>query len=603
MKIIKIKISNFRSITNLTIDIDENNNFISICGANNVGKTNILNALALFFNKLKYVPEKDCPYHKFYGTRGGHYQPKIDVTFKEGIDVHQITKNWNLTKKEKKNNNILFKILWKKNNKEINKRGVDSFIEKINFFYLPSINLAFPETIKYIMNSDIIDLETDKTRMSGKKKKMKESIENVLSDLQSILDTLGKNISPLLKKYKDGWDVAFDLPKEVNTFRDLMIGKIDFYIKDKSNSKAIDAKGAGLQRLCHVLMHFRILEKLNDNKQTVILAIDEPDVHLHSGLQKKLLNDIKKRIIENQIFVTTHSPIFIDTVRLSNVFLLDQKVEDKEYERGKRKSGTKKFNAISTRLVDFNESNGISILKDYLGIEDTDNLLFDKYNILVEGEGDKIYLSKLMQHFRISIPNIIPCNGADNIIKHLEFYDSIAKEESNSSFLIILDNDSEGRKVYNKIKTDKYSNIKIYKKFIVSFSGFNPSLDQNGNNNANIEIEDFIKPEILCYLVNKILKERELNIFKINDIKNISENIKKPAFQNNGILALLENKKNELNPDFGHNIQIDGEGMKSGIANIFSNLNKDIIKLIGEKDNKENNNVVYFLEEISNSDN
>jgi hypothetical protein len=43
--------------------------------------------------------------------------------------------------------------------------------------------------------------------------------------------------------YQEGWGLAFDLPKEVNTFRDLMIAEVDFYIKDKSNSKAIDAKG------------------------------------------------------------------------------------------------------------------------------------------------------------------------------------------------------------------------------------------------------------------------------------------------------------------------------------------------------------------------
>jgi hypothetical protein len=47
----------------------------------------------------------------------------------------------------------------------------------------------------------------------------------------------------LLERYKEGWGLAFDLPKEVNTFRDLMIAEVDFYIKDKSNSKAIDAKG------------------------------------------------------------------------------------------------------------------------------------------------------------------------------------------------------------------------------------------------------------------------------------------------------------------------------------------------------------------------
>ncbi|MDD3775365.1 MAG: AAA family ATPase [Sulfurovaceae bacterium] len=114
LMITNIKIANFRSIINLDIKIDEKNGFVSFCGANNVGKTNILNALSLFFDKIEYIPEKDCPNHKFYGTQGGSYQPKITITFKDNIDSYQITKDWNLTKHTKKDSDILFNISGKK---------------------------------------------------------------------------------------------------------------------------------------------------------------------------------------------------------------------------------------------------------------------------------------------------------------------------------------------------------------------------------------------------------------------------------------------------------------------------------------------------------
>jgi len=590
MRIKKFKISNFRSIVKLEIKIDENNNFICFCGANNVGKTNILNALSLFFGKSDYDPEKDCPNHKFFGTRGGHYQPKIEVVFKDNKDIYQITRDWNKNKEE---------FSGKKNKNKLSAKEVSDFINKINFFYLPSINMSFPEAIKYIMNSDIIDLETGKTRMSGKKGEMKNAIEKVLGDLKFILDSLGEHISPLLDKYKEGWGVAFDISSEVNSFRDLMIGEIDFYIKDKSNSKAIDAKGSGLQRLCHILMYFRIIEKLNEKKQKVILCIDEPNVYLHSGLQKKLLEDIKEKSLKNQIFITTHSSIFIDTIKLSNVFLLDQKIEEKQYQRAKRKTEDKKFNAIETHLVNFGEANGISTLKNYLGIDDKDNLLFDKYNILVEGDDDKIYLSKLMSHFGIAVPNIIPCNGADNIIKHLEFYNSMADSQSESHFLAILDNDAEGRKVDEKIKPQNYTNIKVEKKFIIANSGFVPPKNRKGTCNADIEIEDFLKPAIVCYLVNEILKKKSLKYFSKKNVDDISTQITQPAFQNNGILALIENKKNELNPTTGQSIQINGEGVKWGMANIFNNLDNNLIGMIGDINDSENVHIKNFLEEIA----
>lgn len=590
MQITKINISNFRSIIGLEITIEANNNFICFCGANNVGKTNILNALNLFFGKSDYIQEKDCPHHKYYGTRGAFYQPKIRIDFCDNLDIYTVIKDWNKNK---------VKLSGKLNGQDLTVKEINDFLEKINFFYLPSINLSFPDAIKYIMNSDIIDLETGQTRMSGKKKGMKTAIEKVLGDLQTILDSLGENITPLLERYREGWGVAFDIPTEVNTFRDLMIGEVDFYIKDKSDSKAIDAKGSGLQRLCHILMYFRIIDKLNEKKQKVILCIDEPDVYLHSGLQKKLLEDLKKKAELNQIFITTHSSIFIDTVKLSNVFLLDQKIEEKQYQRAKRQLGSKKFNAIETELVDFSEASGISTLKKYLGIEDKDSLLFDKYNILVEGEEDKIYLSKLMQHFMIPAPNIISCNGANNIEKYLEFYDGIANIANDTIFLVILDNDSKGREVYRKIKPKKYTNISIKKQFIPSYSGFNPIVNSAGKVSSNIEIEDFIKPEILCYLINKILKQKKLKEYSGVNIKEISSNILKPAFQHNGILALLENKKNELNPDNGQNIQIHGQAVKSSMAEMFCELDSKVIKMIGDINETDNKNIVSFLVEIS----
>lgn len=591
MRITKIKISNFRSIVKLEIKIDDSNNFICFCGANNVGKTNILNALNLFFGKSEYVPEKDCPYHKYYGTRGGHYQPRIEVSFKDdGNNLYQIIRDWNNNKEE---------FSGKKNKTKLTAKEASELINKIKFFYLPSINVSFPDAIQYIMNSDIIDLETGKTRMSGKKGEMKNAIEKVLSDLKSILDSLGENISPLLDRYKEGWGVAFDISSEVNTFRDLMIGEIDFYIKDRSNSRAIDAKGSGLQRLCHILMYFRIVEKLNEKKQKVILCIDEPNVYLHSGLQKKLLEDIKEKASSNQIFITTHSSIFIDTIKLSNVFLLDQKIEEKQYERAKRKTEERKFNAIETHLVNFSDANGISTLKTYLGIEDKDNLLFDKHNLLVEGEEDKIYISKLMRHFGISIPNIIPCNGADNIPKYLEFYNSLVEKDSGNHFLVILDNDAKGREVSKKIKPEHYSNIQVDIKFMISNSGYVPVTDKYGSCNANIEIEDFMKPSIICYLLNEILKKKRLKSFNKRNIDDISKKIQQPAFQNNGILALLENKKNEMNPETGHNIQVNAEGVKSGMANIFNTLDNNLITMIGDIDDQDNQFIKEYLEAIS----
>lgn len=70
VKMQKIHIKRYRSILDLTINVNTNNNFITICGENNTGKTNILRAIDLFFNSEKYEPSKDVPHHKLEGSRG-----------------------------------------------------------------------------------------------------------------------------------------------------------------------------------------------------------------------------------------------------------------------------------------------------------------------------------------------------------------------------------------------------------------------------------------------------------------------------------------------------------------------------------------------------
>lgn len=61
IRIIKCEISRYRSILSMTLDISQELNSIAICGQNNVGKTNTLRAINLFFFPENYDREKDMP--------------------------------------------------------------------------------------------------------------------------------------------------------------------------------------------------------------------------------------------------------------------------------------------------------------------------------------------------------------------------------------------------------------------------------------------------------------------------------------------------------------------------------------------------------------
>jgi putative ATP-dependent endonuclease of the OLD family len=79
MKIREVKIHNFRSIDDQTIDLGE---YALLIGANNSGKSNIVDALRIFYEKeLKFEFERDFP--KF---QTGDQESWIDVEYQLSPD-------------------------------------------------------------------------------------------------------------------------------------------------------------------------------------------------------------------------------------------------------------------------------------------------------------------------------------------------------------------------------------------------------------------------------------------------------------------------------------------------------------------------------------
>lgn len=117
------------------------------------------------------------------------------------------------------------------------------------------------------------------------------------------------------------------------------------------------------------------------------------------------------------------------------------------------------------------------------------------------------------------------------------------------------------------------------------------------NNNCNHEIEDFIYPEVMCYLVNLLLQKRMF--IKVN-VEAITKKIAKPSFKNSGILALIDSEKNDKNPYNGQDISFVSSGqttaqIKNGLAGLFTiKGGRELSKLI-QKGSEEYPFVKEFL--------
>lgn len=580
IKIYKIHIRRFRSIMDLKLELNQNNNFVTICGENNAGKTNSLRALNIFFHPENYDYEKDTPLHKLEGTQGGLVYPNITVEFIDGTKTFKIERKF-----ERYTSELTGSEFDHDKQTELNEKQCLNILDKIHCFYIESINVSYPKLINNLIDT-VFEVAFANTRFSGGKKALKEAYEQYTGGLLEVLQNLSNEINPLFKEYKENWEVEFSLDSDIKRFRDIITDDIEFFINDSSN-KHIESKGSGLQRLAYILLHFKIIEKL---KKTTILLIDEPDIFLHQSLQKTLHSHMQQIKSKAQIFITTHSPIFIDSYTLNNVFLLDLEITEKHYQRRNRN-----YNELKTKLVDISGVNGDHKIKQYLGIDNKDFDLLGKYNILVEGESDLKYLTELGKYFGLTMPYVVPLGGADNAERTLQFYNNFYHNmEITPKIILLLDNDSKGREVFNKINANKikqhYPNLCLEVRYIPNFLG-----NSEPTGSKNNEIEDFVYPEIIVELINKILTKKSLT--KLTN-KQVVEKISKPAYINSGILQLLENEKNEKNQEQGQIISMSSENVKNSMAKLFHiEGSTKIIKII-EECNVKYPSVKVFLEEL-----
>jgi AAA15 family ATPase/GTPase len=77
-----------------------------------------------------------------------------------------------------------------------------------------------------------------------------------------------------------------------------------------------------------------LLERLL-SESGVVYGIEEPETHLHADYQRKLFNKFKSESKNSQMFLTTHSPIFVDRIDFDNssIWLVTKEKKMTEVER------------------------------------------------------------------------------------------------------------------------------------------------------------------------------------------------------------------------------------------------------------------------------
>ncbi|NFK79225.1 ATP-binding protein [Clostridium botulinum] len=583
IEISKINIKRFRSINDLTIHYKSGETMI-ICGANNIGKTNVLRALNLFFSvdKNKFNADLDIPYNISEGSRGKGYNSEISVHFidKDTHEKYIIIENYSRTKNE---GNILT-IKGKSEKYNLSEDECKKIISNYNFIFIESNNIDLPQIISNIFKNNVL---TDLDKLRKKQqiplklledffKKSQEAVKKIESDINSEFNKFICNVEGL---DTSEWECKIVFP-EFDYLREAISKLVTFTLKD-TNDRCINTKGSGIQRMI-LLSLISYVSK--NSKEKVIWGIDEPEVFLQPLLQKRVFNELKEISKSIDVIITTHSPHFIDIYNLDNTYLLSAKNEKIQYKRRPNEV----FIKVSTYDIGATGIRKIELIKNHMGIEKNDSWVISPYNLLVEGECDKEYIIALSKAFNCTTPNIFVAGGAEKIKAYLEFLKEFSEGlDFKPTVVCILDHDEEGKRVYRSLerKKNRESKINIVIKYIHRCDGVL-------NDKIEYEVEDFMYSDIIFNAANKYLKNKKYNIIKKNEIENrfsISQ-------KNNNILKYITEIVKINNPT-KEIIDFEASGIKKYLCSEICIQSNDYLKNISIYGKKQPD-VKKFIESI-----
>jgi hypothetical protein len=225
---------------------------------------------------------------------------------------------------------------------------------------------------------------------------------------------------------------------------------------DDGTPTAIEEKGDGIKSL--VAIALMRAANADGSDCDLIVAIEEPESHLHPDAIHQLVAVLRDIAAEHQLIVTTHSPVLVARERIgANIIVTN-----------------------STARI----ANTIAEIRAALGVRVQDNLISAEYIILAEGKCDTIALDAVFcalstdfsakrKAGRIAWDHM---DGAGNVPYKLAMTQQLV-----ASPFLILDDDPAGREAATKARTVG----KLHNKYIFMLK--HPGLSES-------ELEDHYNP-------------------------------------------------------------------------------------------------------------
>lgn len=201
-------------------------------------------------------------------------------------------------------------------------------------------------------------------------------------------------------------------------------------VVDDGTPTLLAHKGDGVQSLA-ALSLMRHSSEVGASGRHLILAIEEPESHLHPSAIHQLKTVLTEIANKNQVIMTTHCPLFVNRASIrSNILVHKSKATP---------------------------AKNVKQIRDMLGVRAADNLQHAELVLLVEGEEDRRALESLLKHYSPELASAITQGvlGFDSLMGGANLSYKLSQvREAMCSAHCLLDNDKCGVDSAKKAEQD-----------------------------------------------------------------------------------------------------------------------------------------------------
>ena len=351
-----IEISHFRSIVKLEKEINANHLNI-IVGQNDIGKSNFLKALNLFFNDETEIGNS---------FRFSDDFSKFAVTPNKKAEEITIKVTFSTPKRFQDREPIVWTKVWRKEGLEKNeiktitgreltgRSGALQWVKKLKYIYVPAIRGT--EYFNYLMG-ELHDALSEITPTA-----FNEASAKFIDGLKNQIEILVKNITTEL-----GYSSQISMPANFKS----LFSTLDFSLNKDDVMVSLNKRGDGVKAqhipviLKFIANHYKSISGRAIINPDTIWGFEEPENNMEMGNAFKLAKIFANFSDDLQIFINTHSPAFYslakDFPNKTNLYLV--KTESKS-------TGTKLHNIQLSDIQIFDIEVGIlPIITDYISQE------------------------------------------------------------------------------------------------------------------------------------------------------------------------------------------------------------------------------------------